>query len=78
MRESMKLVIAGLVIGLAVSLESGTLVAAQIYGVQPEDPATLAASILFLLSVSKLASWIPRGDATTIRRPKGTPSAPES
>jgi ABC-type antimicrobial peptide transport system permease subunit len=66
MRESMGLVAAGLLAGLTAALWSGKLVAAQMYGVEPEDPATLLGAILFLLTVAMLASWIPARRAATL------------
>jgi predicted permease len=59
LRESMRLVAVGLVAGAAAALESGSLVAKQMYGVQPTDPATLVAAALCLFAVAALASWIP-------------------
>jgi ABC-type antimicrobial peptide transport system permease subunit len=66
MRESMGLVAAGLLAGLTAALWSGKLVAAQMYGVEPEDPATLLGAVLFLLAVAMLASWIPARRAATL------------
>jgi predicted permease len=59
LRESLWLVLIGLAAGMAAALECGSLVAAQVYGVQPHDPLTLASAAAFLLLVAILASWIP-------------------
>ncbi|MCU1233892.1 MAG: permease, partial [Candidatus Solibacter sp.] len=66
MRESMRLVVVGLACGIAAALASGSLVAAQMYGVEPGDPMTVVGATLFLLAVAILASWIPARRAATL------------
>jgi ABC-type antimicrobial peptide transport system permease subunit len=53
------LVSLGVLAGTAISLWASTLVAALIYGVEPRDPATFAASTIMLAVVAGLAAWLP-------------------
>ena len=58
-RQGFVLTIAGLVIGVAAALGLTRLIANQLYGVTPMDPATLAAVALVLISVAAVACYIP-------------------
>jgi ABC-type antimicrobial peptide transport system permease subunit len=49
----------GLGVGLAAALAGGRVLAAQLYGVRPVDPATFAGVALLLLAVALLAAWGP-------------------
>ena len=52
-------VLAGAVLGIGGALAAGKLVATQLYGVTPRDPAVLAGAALILVAVGVLASAIP-------------------
>jgi predicted permease len=68
------LVLSGLVAGVGLSWWASKYIAASIlYGLQPRDPATVAAAAAILVSVAILASWLParrasRVDPTTVLR----------
>jgi len=64
--EGLRLVLAGVAVGLVVSL-LGRAVEAQLWpGVKPYDPATLASTVLLLLATSVLACWIPARRAARV------------
>ena len=58
--EGLRLVLAGVAVGLIVSLLLGRAVEAELWpGVKPYDPATLASTVLLLLATGVVACWIP-------------------
>jgi putative ABC transport system permease protein len=59
MRRVVWLTVSGLAIGVPVALFLGRMVAGLLYGVEPSDPATLAAVAVFLASVALLAGYLP-------------------
>ena len=62
----LRLVAAGVAVGLA-SLLLGRAVEAQLWpGVKPYDPATLAGTVLVLLATGVLACWIPARRAARV------------
>jgi putative ABC transport system permease protein len=65
-REGMRLVVIGVVIGLAAALVLGRGIAALLYGVSPTDPATLAGTTALLLAVALLACYVPARRATLV------------
>jgi ABC-type antimicrobial peptide transport system permease subunit len=56
----------GLVIGGAVSFWTSRLVAALLFGLEPRDPATFAATAVVLAAVALLAGWLPARRAARI------------
>jgi putative ABC transport system permease protein len=65
--EGLRLVLAGVVVGLIVSLLLGRAVEAELWpGVKPYDPATLASTVLLLLATGVLACWIPARRAARV------------
>jgi putative ABC transport system permease protein len=65
--EGLRLVLAGVAVGLLVSLLLGRAVEAQLWpGVKPYDPATLASTVLVLLATGVLACWIPARRAARV------------
>jgi predicted permease len=65
--SGLRLVAAGVAIGLAASLLLGRAVEAQLWpGVKPYDPATLAGTVLLLLATGVLACWIPARRAARV------------
>jgi ABC-type antimicrobial peptide transport system permease subunit len=66
MREVLALVIGGLVLGLAAAWALGRLVGAQLYGVTPNDPVTIAAAVGILAAVALAAGYIPALRATRV------------
>ena len=66
MRESMILVIVGVVAGLALALFASRFVATLLYGVPPTDLFALALAILVMLTVSAVAGYIPARRASRV------------
>ena len=65
--KGIRLVVAGVAIGLAVSLVLGRAVQAELWpGVKPYDPVTLVSTILVLLVTGVLAAWIPARRAARV------------
>jgi len=62
----LKLVILGVAIGLAASLGVARVIATQLWGVSPYDPATLIAVPLLLLITGLVACWIPARRAARV------------
>jgi putative ABC transport system permease protein len=60
------LVGAGLLVGGGASVWLSQFVASLLYGLQPRDPLTLAASALTLAAVGGLAGWLPASRASRI------------
>jgi putative ABC transport system permease protein len=54
-----RLVLVGLVIGVAVSLASARLLRSQLFGVEPADPLSYAAVAVLLTAVAFVACYIP-------------------
>lgn len=65
-RQGMLPVCAGLAAGLIGALFTGRLMASQLYGVAPDDPAALGGVALLFLLVALSACWIPARRATRI------------
>jgi predicted permease len=66
LRETVLLVGFGVAVGLVLSYWTGQGAATLLYGVKPFDPATLAASVAFLLLTALLASYAPARRATNL------------
>jgi predicted permease len=66
MRESMLLVVPGVMIGIAAAVTSGRLVAASLFGLQPTDAITISIAVLILLAVSTLAGYLPARRAARV------------
>jgi predicted permease len=64
--ETMGLTLAGAVLGGCGALLGTRLLSSLLFGISPEDPATLALSILLLVSVAALAGAIPARRAARI------------
>jgi len=58
-RQGLRLTTGGLVIGAAIALIGNRAIARLLYGVAPNDPATLAAVVLLLALTGAAASWLP-------------------
>jgi predicted permease len=59
MRDAAALLVAGLAIGVVLSLGATRSAATLLFGVTPGDPTTLAAAAVGLAVVAGLASWLP-------------------
>jgi ABC-type antimicrobial peptide transport system permease subunit len=67
LRESGALAIAGIAVGAAGALGMSRLVKSMLYGIQPNDPAAVTASVLLMLAVALAASWIPARRAAGVQ-----------
>ena len=70
MTDSIKLVVAGLVVGIPCAYGIAKLLESSLYELAPADPVTMTASILTLLAVSLVAAFLP-----ALRAAKTAPSA---
>jgi ABC-type antimicrobial peptide transport system permease subunit len=64
--ETLLLAIAGVAIGLGLSLASGRLIESLLFGLKPYDPAVLALATLAMIVVALLAAFLPARRATRI------------
>ncbi|MFZ0592267.1 MAG: ABC transporter permease [Bryobacteraceae bacterium] len=66
LRESLLLVVIGLVVGIPVSLIASRLISSELYGLKPFDPITLAAAGLTLMAIAALAGYLPARRASRV------------
>jgi putative ABC transport system permease protein len=66
MKDAMKLIVAGLVIGIAAALPGARLLGTQLYGVTPGDPVTYGAIMTLLLFVGIAATLLPARRAARV------------
>jgi putative ABC transport system permease protein len=65
-KAGLRLVLAGIVIGIPVSLVLGRIIGTQLVGVTVYDPLTLAATTLLLMITAAIACWIPARRASRV------------
>ncbi len=66
LRESLLLVAAGMVIGLATAFMASKYVTAQLFGLSPMDATAISVAILLMLVVAILAAYLPARRATRV------------
>jgi predicted permease len=66
LRENLLVCAAGLAVGLPVAVAASLLLRSALYGVSPQDPATLGGAVAGLLGVALLASLLPARRATAV------------
>ena len=66
LRETLYLVLAGLLIGVPAALIGARLISAQLFGMSPTDPVTLIAAALILTLVALLAGYLPARRASRV------------
>jgi len=66
LQHGLRLVAAGIVVGVATSLELTRFIASQIWGISVTDPATFAGVAIVLAAVALMACWIPARRAMRI------------
>jgi len=66
MGESMILVVAGVVIGLAATVGASRLVASLLFGLAATDIATLVVAVALMLVVSAFAGYLPARRASRV------------
>ena len=65
-REGLKVVIPGVVLGAVISLFAGKWVAPLLFNVSPKDPPVMIAVIVTLIVVAIMASWVPAQRASRV------------
>jgi putative ABC transport system permease protein len=66
-RFGLRLVAAGLALGLAVSFGTNRLLTAQLWNISPNDPLTFAVVILLIAGIGALACWVPARRAVRVQ-----------
>jgi predicted permease len=66
-RFGLRLVAAGLLIGLAISFATNRLLMAQLWNTSPNDPVTFAVVILLITTIGLLACWVPARRAVRVQ-----------
>ncbi len=66
-RFGLRLVAAGLIIGLAVSFGTNRLLTTQLWNTSPNDPVTFAVVILLIATIGVLACWVPARRAVRVQ-----------
>ncbi|MES1244958.1 MAG: ABC transporter permease [Acidobacteriota bacterium] len=66
LKEALALTLAGLALGLAAAPGLTRMMAGQLHGVDPRDPAVFAGAAAALLAASMAASWLPARRATRL------------
>ena len=64
--RGLRLIVAGIVVGVVVSLGLTRFIASQIWGISPTDPWTFAAVAILLTLVAMAACWIPARRAMSV------------
>jgi ABC-type antimicrobial peptide transport system permease subunit len=66
LRETLYLVLAGLLIGVPAALLGARLIASQLFGLSAADPLTLIAAAIVLTLVALLAGYLPARRAARV------------
>lgn len=66
LRRTVVLCTVGIVIGAGITLATGRLLSALLYGISPRDPATYATALFVMIAVALLACWNPAVRAVRI------------
>ena len=66
MRESMTLVLAGVVLGLGGAIAASRPIANLLFGLAPADPMTIVAAIVVMLVLSSVAAYLPARHASRV------------
>jgi predicted permease len=66
LREALALVVAGVAVGLLASLAATRTASTLLFGLEPNDPPTIAAATLLLFAVAALAGYLPARKAARI------------
>jgi predicted permease len=66
LRETLLLVLMGLVIGLGAALASTRLISSMLFGLTPNDPGIILLAILLLIAVATLAGYLPARRASRV------------
>ncbi|MGE5109796.1 MAG: ABC transporter permease [Acidobacteriaceae bacterium] len=66
LRETLGLVIGGAVVGIPAAIAGGAALKAALFGVAPQDPATIAVCFLVLLVAGCIAAYVPAHQASEL------------
>ncbi len=66
LRETMRLVVIGLVIGLAAAFATTRLIESLLFGLPAIDPLTIALATLLLVTVAIFSGWLPARRAARV------------
>jgi predicted permease len=66
MRETMLLVVIGVVIGLCAALASTQLIESMLFGLAPRDPLTITLATLLMIAVAGVAGYLPARRASRV------------
>jgi ABC-type antimicrobial peptide transport system permease subunit len=66
LRDSGRLALAGLAVGIIAAIGLARLVSSRLYGVSATDPWTLAGAALLLLAIATLAAFVPARRASRV------------
>jgi predicted permease len=66
LRETIALVVAGLIVGGGLAYGASRLIANRLYGVPPQDPVTIAVATALLLAVALSAAYLPARRAAAL------------
>ena len=66
LKQAMRPVMLGIVIGFALCATASRLMSVMLYGVSPFDPLTFASVALFLTATALLACYLPARRATRV------------
>jgi len=66
-RFGLRLIAAGLVIGLAISVATNRLLTTQLWNTSPNDPLTFGVVILLIATIGMLACWVPARRAVRVQ-----------
>jgi ABC-type antimicrobial peptide transport system permease subunit len=66
MSESMVLVVAGVVIGVAIAWGATRLVTTLLFGLAPTDVLSMLAAVLIMIVVSAIAGYLPARRASRV------------
>src|SRR6185369_445783 len=66
LRETLLLILAGLVLGVPAALIGAKLISAQLFGLKPTDPLTLIGAAVVLTVVALLAGYLPARRASRV------------
>ena len=66
LRQSLVLAALGILVGIPAALALTNLIKKLLYGVKPNDPASLAAAVIVMIAVAAVAAWIPARRASRV------------
>jgi len=64
--ESLRLIGAGVIVGVGAALAAGTLVQGLLFGIKGTDPWVLGMAALVMIAVALIAGWLPAARAARI------------